>query len=592
MSLPLKPATATTCALLFILIMTGFDARAQAPATPAPASATIAGKVVNSITGEPVRKADVTLSGSLETGAFEAAMRMFGGDAGPSITTDASLAAPETAAKSFKAATDGNGEFHLDKIEAGDYYLTVTHSGYSDAKYKPDGASSKEGKIHIAAAAGLTGIVIRLIPQGAVSGRVVDEDGDPVAGAMVSALSNGRSMGGQMLPADTSPANDRGEFRLGKLPPGSYYLSAGLLHMDFMGAPAPPPPADGSPEMNYVTTYFPGMVDVTSATKIDVAAGADLTGFTIKLRKSRVVRVKGQALAADGTPLKGGQVMLTSLTSIGSMQMSALRGDGTFEIANVQPGTYTLMSVQINGDQPAMQMQSLVVPAEGISGVKLRSLPQQTVPGKVVLAGEGKVALKDMMVMLAGDEGMTVMPAMGKVSESGAFSLKVSGAVYQLELKTPPGSYLKSVVWNSREMLGKPLDFSAGAAGDLVLTLGADGGTVEASVTAEGGKPAPEATVVLLPYDPALRSGATVKDEDADANGHVKFTDVPPGEYLAFAWQEVEGDAWLKPDFLKPFEKDGKRITVESRGSEKATCVRFQRRSDWSHRSLVRSLMG
>ncbi len=262
----------------------------------------------------------------------------------------------------------------------------------------------------------MKGIVFHLVPQGAVSGRVVDEDGDPVPGAMVTALSSGRGTGGQLLPTDTSPANDRGEFRLGKLPPGSYFVSAGLLRMDFMAAPPPTPPADGSPEMNYVTTYFPGTVDVTTATKIDVAAGADLTGFTIKLRKSRVVRVKGQALAADGTPLKGGQVMLTSPSSIGSMQMSALHSDGTFEIANVQPGSYMLMSVQMNGGQPTMQMQSLVVPEEGVSGVKLRALPEQTVQGKVVVAGDGKVPFGDMMVMLAGDEGMTVMPAMGKVS--------------------------------------------------------------------------------------------------------------------------------------------------------------------------------
>ena len=556
--------------LLFIAVLLAAPAvRAQSAAPPA--LATLAGKAVNSVTGEPVRKADITLSNSPDTGALDAAMRMFsGGGADTAVTMDASLAKPETPAKTFKATTDGNGEFHIDKIEPGDYYLTAAHAGYADGKYKPDTAESKEGKIHFAASEAVKGIVFHLVPQGAVSGRVVDEDGDPVPGAMVSALSNGRATGRQLMPVDTSPANDRGEFRLGKLPPGSYYLSGGLLRMDFMGAAPPAAPADGSPEMNYVTTYFPGMVDVTTATKIDVAAGADLTGFTIKLRKSRVVRVKGQALAADGTPLKGGQVMLTSPSSIGSMQMSALHSDGTFEIANVQPGSYMLMSVQINGGQPSMQMQSLMVPEEGVSGVKLRALPEQTVQGKVVVADNGKVALKDMMVMLAGDEGMTIMPAMGKVSDSGAFTLKVSGASYRLELpKTPPGSYVKSVVWGGREMLGKALDFSAGAAGELVVTLGVDGGKVDATVSAEGGKPAPEATVVLVPYDSALRSEATVKDEDADANGHVTFTDVPPGEYLAFAWQEVDGGAWLRPDFLKPFEKDAKHVTIEPRGSEK-----------------------
>ena len=565
--------------MLIIVLLVSPVVRAQSAAPPAPA--TLAGKVVNSVTGEPVRKADITLSSGLDTGALDMAMRMFGGGGADAAgTTDAGAAAPETPPKTFAATTDGNGEFHIDKIEPGDYFLKAVHAGYADGKYKPDSAESKEGgskeggskegKIHFAASEAVKGIVFHLVPQGAVSGKVVDEDGDPVPGAMVSALSNSRTTGGQLMPVDTSPANDRGEFRLGKLPPGSYYLSGGLLRMEFMATAAPAPPADGSPEMNYVTTYFPGTVDTATATKIDVDAGADLTGFTIKLRKSRVVRVKGQALAADGTPLKGGQVMLTSPSNIGSMQMSALHSDGTFEIANVQPGSYMLMSVQINGGQPSMQMQSLMVPEEGVSGVKLQTLPEQTVQGKVVFAEDGKVALKDMMVMLAGDEGMTIMPAMGKVSDSGAFTLKVSGASYRLELpKTPPGSYVKSVVWNGRELLGKAIDFSAGAAGELVVTLGVDGGKVDATVSVEGGKPAPEATVALVPYDPTMRSDATVKNEDADASGHVTFTDVPPGEYLAFAWEDVDGDAWLKPDFLKPFEKDAKHVTIEPRGNAK-----------------------
>jgi hypothetical protein len=341
-----------------------------------------------------------------------------------------------------------------------------------------------------------------------------------------------------------------------------------------MGAAPPPPPADGSPETNYVSTYYPGTVDVTAATKIDVAAGADLNGFTIPLRKSRVVRVKGQALASDGTPLKGGQVMLTSQTNVGSMQMSALHPDGSFEIADVQPGSYILMSVQMNGTQPTIQMQALVVPKEGISGVKLRAQPEQTVQGKVIVDGGNsdgkKVPLKGVMVMLMADSGMAAMPAMGSVSENGAFSLKVSGAAYQLEFpRMPPGTYVRSVVWNGREMLGKALDFSAGASGEVTVSFGVDGGTVDAVVTADDGKPAARATVVLMPSDPALRSQATSREGDADSGGHLTLTDVPPGDYLAFAWKNVDSGAWLDPDFLKPLEPKAKRVTLSPKGNEK-----------------------
>jgi len=546
-------------------------ARAQPAAAPARAQpsaqkpATLSGKVVNSVTGEPLRKTDITLSNGTDSAGLEMAMRMFGGGGADAPPT------PEPAAKSFKGATDANGEFHIDSVDPGDYSLKATHVGYVDGNYSPDGVgSSKAGKIHLSASEAVTGVVFKLVPQGAVSGKVVDEDGDPVPGAITVAMASGRAPGKKMSPVDTSPANDRGEFRLGKLPPGSYYINASQVHMDLMGGPPPPPPADGSPETNYVTTYFPSSIDAAAATKIDVPAGADLTGFTIRLRKSRVVRVKGQALAADGSPLKGGMVMLMSESSIGSMQMSQVHPDGTFEIANLQAGSYMLMSMQMNGTTPSMQMQSLVVPAEGISGVKLRAQPEQTVQGKVIVGGDRKTPFKGMMVMMAADEGLAALPAMGGVTEAGGFTLKVTGVAYRLELMgKPEGTYLKSVVWNGREMLGKPLDFSAGGAGELAITLGVDGGQVDATVTADGDKPAPEATVVLLPADPARRSKATAKEGEADTKGHVTLKDVPPGDYLAFAWKEVDSDAWLDADFLKPVEQSGKRVTLSAGGSEK-----------------------
>ena len=540
---------------------------AQTPA--APPTATVSGKVYNSVTNEPLRKADITLSSSNDVPGMEMALRMFGGDA-PDPAADPKKAAPPP--KTFAATTDANGEFHVDRVEPGDYFLKATHVGYEDLEYKPEGAAhnSDEPKLHVAAADALKDIVLRLIPYGAVAGRVVDEDGDPVPGVMVSALMGGRLPGKQMVPVDTAPANDRGEFRLGKVRPGTYYLSASVLHMDFMATAAPPPPADGSPETNYVVTYYPGTVDIGAATKVEVTAGGDTPGLTITLRKSLVTRVKGQALAADGTPMKGGMVMLMSQANIGSQTMATLHNDGTFELANVQPGSYTLTSVQMNGTQPTMQMQTLVVPKEGVSGVKLRTQPEQTIHGRVVVSGDKKPELKGKMVMLMADEGMSAMPAMGNVSDAGTFTLKVSGASYRLQFPAPAGTYLKSVVWNGRETLGQALDFTAGGAGsELVATLGTDGGKVDVSVTADGGKPGAEATVVLLPYDPAGRSEATAKSGDADANGHLALQDVPPGDYLAFAWREVEGDAWLDADFLKPFEKDAKRVSVSPQGNEK-----------------------
>ncbi len=140
MSSRIRPACPAP--LLFIIVLLALPVVQAQSAAPA----TLAGKAVNAVTGEPVRKADITLSDSRDTGALDAAMLMFGGGGGDSaVAMDASLAAPEKPAKTFKATTDGNGEFHIDKIEPGDYYLTAAHAGYADGKYKPDIAVSKEG---------------------------------------------------------------------------------------------------------------------------------------------------------------------------------------------------------------------------------------------------------------------------------------------------------------------------------------------------------------------------------------------------------------------------------------------------------------
>lgn len=545
---------------IFLVITTAFS---QPSTTPKPAS--VEGKVSNSVTNDPLRKVELTLSttlGSDQTEAIEAAAAMFGGDAVPAPP------APKVQKKTFKATTDTAGKFRFDGVDAGDYYLTATHAGFMDEHYKPGSHQGAEGMLHLAPGDALSGVDLRMTPHGAVSGRVQDEDGDPVSNAIVMAMSNSYGMGHRRLvPSDTSTTNDRGEFRLGKLPPGHYYISANSMKIDPLGA-TPPPPKDGSPETGYVTTYFPSTTDVSLATRLDVAAASDLSGFTIQLKKSKVVRIKGQAISPEGTPLKGGQVMLMASGNVGSMQMGMLNADGRFELANVQPGSYMLMTMQMGGSKPSISMQPLVVPEEGLTNVKAGTQPDKTIQGKIVVSGDGKVDLKGLKVMLEGDETMPTMPAIGTTNESGAFTVKVGPSPYQLVLSNPrPGTYLKSVTMNGRETLGKPLDFSSGA-GDVVIVLGTDGGKVDATVSLSD-KPIFDATVVLVAADPGQRFSETTKSASTDELGKVTIKDVAPGDYLVFAWEKVENEGqWLDPDFLKPLEKQAARVTVGSKGAE------------------------
>jgi Carboxypeptidase regulatory-like domain len=539
------------CALLVASL-----ALAQTPAEIKPAA--VSGKVVNSLNGEIIRKAELTLSTD-----------MMPDDYGP-MAAQLGLDVPKEKKKSFAATSDASGKFRFEKVDPGDYFFVVKHAGFVDLFYKGAGAKAEEGMLHLKAGQEVVELELRMIPQGTAAGKVVDEDGDPVTNAMVTAEAVTYASGHRELQLrDSGSTNDRGEFRLGKLPPGRYYISADVLQMDFM-AQAPAPPKDGLPETGYVTTYFPKTTDSALAEAVDIKPGDEVPGVNIQMQKSRVVRVKGKALGADGKPLTGAQIMLMNPSRPGSMRMIMLNSaDGSFEMAHVVPGTYTAMIMQM-ADHKMMQ-QPLMVPTENLSDVKLGVLAEGTVQGRVNVTGDGKIAVKGLPVSLNASGEAIVMPSNAVADESGAFAMKkVVAARYEFRLsRLPAGSYLKSVLWNGKEKLGEPIDFSAEGSADLQVYLGTDGGAFDAKV-ARDDKPSEDATVVLLPADPARRNPHTTRSESTDAAGHVAFKDVAPGDYLAIAWEKIEEGDWFDPAVIKAAGSNAAKVTIGSKDNQHA----------------------
>ncbi len=538
---------------------------AQPAANPKPAVVT--GKVVNAVTGEPLRKATLTISTQEDFGDLEGMVKEFGLDLSGIDLPDK----PKTEAKTFSAVTDATGKFRFEAVDPGDYHLTVKHAGFVDQTYSPPARWRVEGFLHLAAAQELTDLEFRMVPHGALSGRVVDEDGDPAPNALVTALTV-RYMGGKrkLTPADASPTNDRGEFRLGKLPPGRYYLCADVMSTDMFGKP-PAPPQDGSPETAYTSTFFPKSSEIGQAQVMDVKPAADITGLNIQMQKSLVVRVKGKALGPDGKPLKAAQVMLMSGARPGSMRMTPVTAaDGSFELVNVAPGTYTAMTIQMTGAAPSMNMQVLIVPNRNLENVKLGAQTEGTLEGKVVVNGGGTISVKGIGVMLQGDETASLMPATGMVEESGTFRIaKVAHAAYSLMMPgVPPGAYLKSILWNGRDILGGTLDLSTGTAGDLQVVLGTDGGHALVRVMRDE-KPLADAKVVLLPVDAARRFTETVHGALSDEAGQANFKDVAPGDYLILAWERIDDDQWFDPDFVKLYQSQAARVTIRPKDNRK-----------------------
>jgi hypothetical protein len=64
----------------------------------------------------------------------------------------------------------------------------------------------------------------------------------------------------------------------------------------------------------------------------------------------------------------------------------------------------------------------------------------------------------------------------------------------------------------------------------------------------------------LIPKDTPLRR--LTEHSTAGLQGKFQFTNIAPGDYQLYAWQEVESGAWLDSDFLAPFEEKATSVTV------------------------------
>ena len=175
---------------------TGIPQRDTPPAT---GTSVIRGRVVDAASGTPLRKGIV---------------RIFGAEI----------------RESRSATTDSEGRYEFTDLPAGQFNVNVTKAGYVDVSYGQTAPSEMGKQMKV----GEKQVVEKIdfsLPRGAViTGRVLDEYGEPIADVQVSPLRN-QYMACGPRPTNVgrfATTNDIGEFRLFGLPPGQYFISAGF----------------------------------------------------------------------------------------------------------------------------------------------------------------------------------------------------------------------------------------------------------------------------------------------------------------------------------------------------------------------------
>jgi hypothetical protein len=528
------------------------DAAARQPTKPED-KCSIEGQVSNVMTGDPLKKAHIVLN------------RMDGASRGPRIA-------------SYGGATDAGGHFIIEDIEPGTYQMSAARNGFVGLPYgakKPDAPGTP---LALSPGKHTRDIVFRLTPNGVMTGRVLDEDGEPVQGVSVGAMRFQRMRGKrQLMPAAVSGTDDLGEYRLFGLVPGKYYLSATFRKQNTM-IPAQDSTPGGAPEEDYAPTYFPGTSDPTGAAPIDVAAGTVLSGIDVTLRKTRTVRVRGRVMntMSDGLP---GRIMLRLMprtmmyAGFMSQRMTqAMRSNGgTFEFRGITPGAYVLMAQWNDEGKYLSVRQPIDVGNDNIDGVSVAITPGLTIKGRVRVDGNGEVSLGNLRITLESQIAMMMGRAgSAQVKDDGSFEMEnVSADNYRVNVYGLPSPfYVKSIRMGDADGLETGLDLSRGAGDPLDILLSPNGGQVEGTVADAKQQPA-TGTVALVPDARHRDQTQLFKMMGTDASGHFTITGIAPGDYKLFAWQEVEADAPQDPEFLKPYENQGQSLTIREGSREK-----------------------
>jgi hypothetical protein len=534
----------------------------------------IRGRVLASDSGGPIRRAQVRISGS------------------------------EVAPKA--ALTDAEGRFEFRELPAGRFTLQASKSGYVSVQYGQTRPFESGKPIELADKQILDGANISMPRGGVISGRIVDEFGDPLPDVSVTAMrqswSNGRR---RLTPAAgrIGQTNDLGQYRIYGLPPGDYYISATLrggglemamMDMEVMmvAGASVSGPAASAPRSGYAATYYPGTTTASEAQRITLAPGQEASSADFPLAAVRLARVTGIVIGSDGKPLEGVAISASPASrDVGLMMApSSARSqkDGSFTLNSVPPGDYTLQArtVQVitspagdnmmvfrsgmigGGGESEFGSMPLTVAGEDISNVLLTTTKGGTAQGQVTFDGaRPPTATSIRVTSMAADADGSMPSAFGSVKEDGSFELKgVAGTRLIRIAGAPPGWILKSVKLHGNDITDTGTEFKAGeVTSGLEIELTNRSTAVTGGVTGRDGTLLKDYTVVIFSDAPeSWRFPMTrwVTGTRPDQDGRFKVQNLPPGNYIAVAVDYIPQGEWGDPEQLDRLRPKGQRFVL------------------------------
>jgi protocatechuate 3,4-dioxygenase beta subunit len=470
-------------------------------------------------------------------------------------------------------STDADGQWALQALPAGSYRLSVSKGGYVEIAYGQVRPFAQGRVIEVAEGQALDKLDVSLPRAGVITGRVLDELGDPMSNVRVTVMAYRYAGGGRRLMAlaGGDATDDIGQYRLHGLSPGEYYVSAfsptGLMF------------GESDDRTGFVQTFYPSAIVPSEAQRVSVTIGQETSQINITMTPMRVAQITGTAFTASGKPLVRGTVMLVTADPTAAPPMgrsSLLKPDGSFTLSGVAPGEYRIVA-QYRPEQPAGFVMSaaetasvpVTVAGQDVSGVIITTAPGATARGRIrfeggIPPGASPASISVLAVPVAFSPA--VMGGGGRVLDDWTFEATGLSERRRFRIGNPPsGWFVKSVVHDGLDITDAGMEFHQGqTATGIVIVLTQRVTDLTGSVHDSSGRTVSDYVVVAFSSDSAKWGYQTrfVRSARPNQEGRFSIKGLPPDDYLVVALEYIETGEETDPDQLERWRAAATRVPL------------------------------
>lgn len=495
---------------------------------------TLRGTVINSVTGEPIRGALVQIY----------------------LCNEASM------------LTRADGTFQLDGLPPGRCTITVSKPGF----FSEESPAREPHQATATIGPNASLVVIKLVPEGVIFGRIREEDGEPIEGLPVSLLMQGVQDGRKTWEQRPSTVtDDDGTFRFAELLPGNYFLSAGPSRNPVTF----PAKLSQSGTKGVPWVIYPAGSDLAASTPLPIVPGAK-TEVNLILSLEEFYRVSGTISGYSA----GQQVNVHLRNSAGVPLAYNPRFDsktGAFRIPWVPAGNYTLESDSPDGQGSSLTSTAPLTVTADISGVRLILSPGVTIPIRmsVISSRTGAERFWEQedfspasIQLISRNAGLAERRYDSRrVEEEGAASLElqnIAPGTYDVEVSPNGPLYVQSAISGTTNLLEFGLSIAPGTSPQPIeIILRDDVASLTGTVSLEN--QSQKATILVI----SEHASVPPRIQVADPGGGFLLSFLPPGVYKILAVDSADRLEYANPEALKKYLWKAREVTLSPEQSMK-----------------------